>query len=215
MRGVIGGDDVDGAVGEGGADRENIRLGAQRWVDLEAGVVAAHRLVGEKEVVRRDLGGDTDAAGLRPAQHLHRPCRRHVTDVQPGPGVLGEQHVPGDDRLLGDRGPAGEPELPADGPFVHLGTLGQPGFLRMLRDDSTERRRVLERSPHEEGVVNALPVVGEDPHGGATLRHSADLSKASSLEADRHRSDRSHRDVTGTLAERHHLFDHPCGVCHR
>ena len=39
---------------------------AQRGVDLEPRVVPGHEILGEQQVVRRDLGRDVDAAGLRP-----------------------------------------------------------------------------------------------------------------------------------------------------
>ena len=51
-------DAVDGAVGEAVAQRRDVRLGAQRRVHLVHRVVAGRELVGEEQVVRRDLGGD-------------------------------------------------------------------------------------------------------------------------------------------------------------
>ena len=106
VRRVVGGDDVDRAVGQALADRLDVALRAQRRVDLEHRVVAAGQLVGEDQVVRRDLGGHVDPAGLGPADDLDRAGRRQVADVQPRADVLGEQHVARDDRLLRDRGPA-------------------------------------------------------------------------------------------------------------
>ena len=78
--------------------------------------------------------------------------------------MLGEQHVAGDDRLLGDRGPAGAARARPDTlALVHLGALGEPRLLRVLGDDAVERLDVLQRAAHEHGVVDALAVVGEDP----------------------------------------------------
>ena len=47
----------------------------QRRVDLEDRVVAVEQVAGQQQVVRRDLGGDVDAALLRPADHLDRAAR--------------------------------------------------------------------------------------------------------------------------------------------
>ena len=56
MRRVIGGDGVDGAVGERLTQSGDVFVGAQRRVDLAGGVVAEHGRVGEQQVVRRHLG---------------------------------------------------------------------------------------------------------------------------------------------------------------
>ncbi len=59
MRRVVGGDDVDRPVAEALDHRRTIGLFAQRRIHLEVRVVAAavrERLVGQHEVMRRDLG---------------------------------------------------------------------------------------------------------------------------------------------------------------
>ncbi len=181
VRSVVGRDDVDRAVGETLAHRENVLFATQRRVDLEAGVVAAREFVGEQQVVRGDLGRDVDAASLRPPDDLDRPCGGEMADVQARADVLGQQHVAGDDRLLGDRGPAGEAELGRDGSLVHLGALGEARILGVLRDDAVERLHVLERSPHDERIPHAEPVVAEHPHAGARVGHRAELGEPLAL----------------------------------
>jgi hypothetical protein len=52
VRRVVGGDAVDRAVGEPGAQRLDVGCGAQRRVDLEDRVVGAREVVGEQQVVR-------------------------------------------------------------------------------------------------------------------------------------------------------------------
>ena len=56
--------------------------------------------------------------------------------MQPCPGCLGQQDIPGDDRLLGDRRPAAQPEDGGDRALVHLRVLGEPRLLRVLGDDT-------------------------------------------------------------------------------
>ena len=58
---MVGRDAVDGAVAQALDQRLAVVLGPQRRVHLEAGVEAADRLVGERQVVRRRLAGDPDA----------------------------------------------------------------------------------------------------------------------------------------------------------
>ncbi len=126
--------------------------------------------------------------------------------------VCGEQHVAGDDRLLGDRRPAAEPELAGDLALVHLGALGQPGLLGVLGDDAVEGLHVLQRAAHDDRVVHALAVVGEDPDVRRGLVHRAELGELLALQADGDGADRLHVAVAGGLAEPPDLLDHARGV---
>ena len=92
--------------------------------------------------------------------------------MQPGADVIGQQAVPGDDRLLGDRRPAGQPEPRGHLALVHLRALGQPRLLRVLGDHPVERLDVLQRPAHQQRVGDAVAVVGEhpDPGGGGGHR---------------------------------------------
>jgi hypothetical protein len=58
MRGMVGGDRVDRAVGESGADRGDVGGRAQRRVHLEQWIEPGEQFVGEREVVGRCFGGD-------------------------------------------------------------------------------------------------------------------------------------------------------------
>src|ERR1700693_6232556 len=57
MRGVVGGNGVHGAVGQGDQNSLAVRGRAQRRVHLEIRVVLAHVLVEQSEVVRRHFAG--------------------------------------------------------------------------------------------------------------------------------------------------------------
>ena len=109
-------------------------------------------------------------------------------------------------------GPAGESEFGGQRPFVHLGAFGEPRLLGVLGDDAVERRDVFERPTHEQGVVHALAVVAEHPHGGARAGHRADLGEVLPRESDRHGTDGAHRHVAVLVAERGDLFDDSRGV---
>ena len=69
--------------------------------------------------------------------------------------------------MIASSATAGQPARPSsalDGALVHLGALGEARLLRVLRDHAVEGLHVLERAAHEQGVVHALAVVGEDAH---------------------------------------------------
>ncbi len=132
--------------------------------------------------------------------------------MQAGAHVLGQEHIPRDDRLFGHRRPPGEPELGAQRALVHLRTLGKARLLRVLGDDAAEGLHVLQRATHQQRVGYALAVVAEDAHGRPGLGHRADLAEPLAGEADRDRADRSDRHVAVLLAERGDLLDHSRGV---
>ena len=210
--GVVGGHDVDGAVGQSLAQRLDVLGGAQRRVDLVDRVVALGQVVGEDQVVGGDLRGDVAAAFLGPPDDVDRALGGDVAHVQTRADVLGEQAVAGDDRLLGDRGPAGQAESVRDAALVHLGALGQARFLGVLGDDAVEGLDVLQRAAHEQRVGDADAVVGEDPDTGGGVGHGADLGEPFAGQADGDRADRAHVAVSGLLAQAPDLLDHAGGV---
>ena len=103
---MIGRDGVDRAIGESAPDRFDVVAAAQWWVDLVERVVGGSQLVGEQQMMRRDLGGDIHAARLRPPHEFDRSRRGDVADVQPRTDVLCQQDVARDDRFFRNRRPA-------------------------------------------------------------------------------------------------------------
>ena len=141
--------------------------------------------------------------------------RRHVADVQPRPGLAGQRAVAGDDRLLRRRRPPGQPELRRDDALVRLRARGEPVVLGVLGDHRVERRGVLQRPAHDDGVVHAPAVVGEHPHPGAGGGHRAELGHPLAREPDGDGADRVHVDQPDLLAEAVHVLDDDGGVGHR
>ena len=75
VRGVVGADRVDGAVGQCLPQRGHVLVGPQRRIHLVGRVVASTSLGGQHQVVRGDLGRDVDAALLGPADARPRSRR--------------------------------------------------------------------------------------------------------------------------------------------
>jgi hypothetical protein len=202
VRGVVGRDRVDGAVGQRLPQRVDVLLRAQRRVDLVGRVVAGEQVGGEQQVVRRDLGGHVDALGLGPAQDLDGAGGRGVGDVHAGAGVAGQHDVARHDDLLGDARPAGQPETARELPLVAArGGAGQRGVLGVLGDDAAECLDVLQGATHDPRVMDALAVVGEDPDAGARPGHQAELGELLAGEPAGDGTDRLHVDQPGLAAE--------------
>lgn len=87
VRGVAGGDAVDGAVFQRIQDGDTIFLGAEGRVHLEVGVEALDFVVGEGEVVGGGFGGDVDAAGLGTADDVDGGAGADVLEVDMGASV--------------------------------------------------------------------------------------------------------------------------------
>ena len=161
---MVGGDRIDRAVGEPRPYRVDVGTSAQRRVDLERRVVARQEFVGEADVVRCRLGGHREAIGLGPADEFDAPCGRQVQEVRSGAREPYELDVTVHHELLRQRRPSRKAEPAAARPFVHHGTLGQAGDLAVLGERDAEPAGVLERPAHEERVLHAIAVVGEDAH---------------------------------------------------
>ena len=63
-------------------------------------------------------------------------------------------------------GQPGHAELAAAAALVHHRPLGEPGDLAVLGEHDVEPERVLQRPAHQQRVLHAVAVVGEEPHAG-------------------------------------------------
>jgi len=103
MRRVIGGNDVDGPVGDPTQHRVAIGGLAQRRVHLHVRVVGnrrAERFIRQREVMRRHLAGDAHAGFLALADTANRCARAHMGDMEPRPGELSQQNAAFDPQRL-------------------------------------------------------------------------------------------------------------------
>ncbi len=71
-----------------------------------------------------------------------------------------------DHQLLGEGGPSWHAELAAALPFVHHGTAGEGADFAVLGEDDVESAGVLHRPAHQQRVLYAGPVVGEQADAG-------------------------------------------------
>ncbi len=192
VRRVVGGHAVDGAVHQRFHARLDVALAAQRGRHLAVGVVAAHDLVGEQQVMRGHLRGHPDAARLGVAHEPHRARGGDVGDVQVRPGQLGEDDVARHHHVLGGGGLAGEPEIGGHEPLVHGPAVRELAVLRVADDRHAEGQGVLHRPAVELRVHHALAVVGEGDAAGLGLL--GQLRELRALEVAAHRADRIHAD---------------------
>ena len=82
MGSVIGDDSVDGTVDDALANGLGVRLGTQRRVDLERGVVGLVQVVlGQEHVMRRGLAGNLNASGLAGTHELQAMGGGDMLDV--------------------------------------------------------------------------------------------------------------------------------------
>ena len=88
VRGVIGGDGIDGSVSQGDQDRLPICRRAQRRVHLEVGVILSDIRIRQREVVWGDFTGHVGLAAFSSSNRLQRVGGRDVRHVQAGAGEL-------------------------------------------------------------------------------------------------------------------------------
>ena len=180
--GVIGGDAVDGAVGDALDELGGVLCGAKRRVHLErGGVVVADVVLGQEQVVRGDLAGDAHAGGLGAAHELEPVGAGEVLDVQVGAGELGQLDVAGDVDLLAGRGPAQHAQAGGGDALVDLAGVDQALVLAVVHDGAAELYGVVHDAAHHAGVLDAAAVVGEGH--GAVGAHVAHLGEHLALEA--------------------------------
>ena len=174
---VIGADRVDRAVAQPLDQRLDISAGAERRIDLRVRIarrtprelvalpveppIARDPLVGEGEVMRRDLGGDARPARLGLADQRDAARRRRVAGEEPAPGRGGQGQIARQDRLLGDSGAAGDTEPVGDRPRVHRPAAHQGWLLAVDHNRAIERLARSERDLHRIGRTGRFAIIGE------------------------------------------------------
>ncbi len=136
-------------------------------------------------MVRSGLGGDRQAVGLRCPDQFDTLGRRQVQEVHPDAGESHQLDVAVEHQFLGDRRPAGQAEPAAARSFVHHGALGEPFDLAVLGQGDPEPIGVLEGPTHQERVLHAVAVVGEDPHAGVSEFGERRQLRAGTADGDR------------------------------
>ena len=101
MRGMIGRDHVDGAVGERRPQRLLVARLAHRRIDPDDAAEVVIVVGRQQQIMRAGLAGDVDAARLGFAQRPQFLGRRDVQDVDARAGPFGEDRGAAD-RFDGD-----------------------------------------------------------------------------------------------------------------
>ena len=192
MRRVIGGDDVDAAVGDALEHRVAIGRLAQRRVHLEVGVVADRVRRATRRSARSGAARPRRSRGRRaslPARTARSDCRALMCAMWTcAAGQLRERDVALDHDRLGRAGNAAQPERAATIALVRDAVALERRILAVIDDRHAEHRRVLERAPHQQRRRHRPAVVGErDAAGGLLL---AELGELLALRADRDGADR-------------------------
>ncbi|CAI8403896.1 MAG: Uncharacterised protein [Cellulomonadaceae bacterium TMED98] len=78
---MVGGDNVDGPIGDSFPKSLHIIVSAKGWIDFVERVIAGREVFGQQEMVRSNFCGDGNPLGFCPADNLHRTRRGEVADV--------------------------------------------------------------------------------------------------------------------------------------
>ena len=165
---MVGGDGINGPVPQSGDDAVHVLPGAQGGIDPGQRPLGEHLILGEGEVLRAGLAGEGDPLLLfHLADDVHAPGGGDVADVDMGPGLLRQHGVPHDHDLLGDGGPALQPQLAGDAPLVHRPPGHHGGVLAVAQHRHIQLPGPDEHVPEQVGVVHVVAVIGQG--GGSRL----------------------------------------------
>ena len=151
------------------AHRVDVALRAQRRVHLGVGVVAVDGVLGEREVVRRRLGGHREAARLGARAPARRaPAVLRCAMCRRPPVRSSERDVARDHRLLGGGRDALEAEAERRSAPSCITPSPASAAVLLVRDHrQAEHARVLERAAHQAAVHDRHAVVGDGDDAGA------------------------------------------------
>ena len=218
MWGVIGGDAVDHSRAQAVDQREAIALAAQWGIHLEAGVQRQHRLVGQRQVVRRNLRTHRYALALDALDRRHGLGGGQVEEVAAGILVASDGGVPLDHRALRHRRDSAEAEHGRHAALVHDASSGEARVLLVQGDDATGEALVLQRPSQHRRAFDRNAVVGKAD--GALVRELCHLGQLVTRLPLGRCSEKAHRDArleAGSLfqgREHRRVVDDRIGVRH-
>lgn len=175
VRGVVGDEAVDRAVGQAGQAGVDVGPRAERRIHLVVRVVGRAGVLGQQQVMRADLGADALAGGFGPADQLDRAGGADVGDVVADAGGRGQADVALGHDFLGRGRDAGQAEAGGGDAAVHDALAGERLVLAMLDEERVEHGRVLHGPQADAGLGDAVAVVGDGDRAGA--EHQADLGE--------------------------------------
>ena len=163
---MVGGDDVDRAIGEAEPNRFSIGIGAQGWIHFEDRVKTCAALIGQGEVMWCCLGGHSKPVGLGLSDEFDRPGGRDVLEMQGDAGELAQQFdITSDDDVFRSGWTSGDPQPGTPLPFMHV-TPGHQGWIfRVLSENSAfESSEIFEGTSHDDRASDTIAVIGEETH---------------------------------------------------
>ena len=129
---MVAGDAIDRAVGDRRGDGTAIGFAAQRRRQLGEGAIVADLVLVEREIRRRGVAGDMQAARLGPRDRRDRRRGRDMGDVVARTGHRHEMEIALDQYDLGRGRNAGQPEPGGELAAVHRAAGGEARLLRVL-----------------------------------------------------------------------------------
>ena len=144
---------IDGAVGQGRADRVAVALLAQRRRQAHRGIEVADVDVGQMQMVHAHVAGDRQALGLGTANQLDAGGTAQSTQMNPRAGVAHklEDRVQRD--RLGDRRHAREPHSRGQR-TLRRNAGAEESVVRPQPCRVAEGRRVLQRAVQHQRVLH-------------------------------------------------------------
>lgn len=173
MRGMVGGNAIDGAVGHRCGYRLPVRFAAQRRGELGEGSIVADRQFIQCEILRSGVAGDLEPTRLRHPNGFNAGCGRNMRDMIAATREREEAQVALDHDHLRGRRDACKPKPRRQLTLIHLAAAGERWFLRMLHDEDAEGAGVTQGAMHDARIGNGGKAVGE--RNCATLREQAEF----------------------------------------
>ena len=161
---VVGGDGVHHSVEDRLDHGVAVGCGAKRRIHLGIGIVKAHVLFREQEVVRSHFARNTQSVAASLAHGRNRGCRRCVGHMQMSTGVAqfgDETDVPLDEARFGFGWHAAQAKPECGRPCVHAGALREARVFGVLNDAEAHARRSGQGLAHHAVFEDGPAVVGD------------------------------------------------------
>ena len=162
-------DGVDGSVRQALPERFDVRLAPEGRVGFQMGIERGQRFIGQRQVVRTDIGGHVDAPLLSRSNETGRHGRAGLGDVDPPARPLRQHEVPCHDGFFRDGGYALQAQPCCVASFVHDAAGGERRVFAVYDDRQVEHPAVFEGAPQDGWIPDGPVRIGQ--------RHGAGLGQ--------------------------------------
>ena len=193
--GVIGSNDINGAVLQSGNDSLDILLGTQRGIDTGQRSLLQNGILSQSKILGTGLTGNGNALLLHPADNIHTLGSRDMADMYGRLSLLCQHGIPHNHQFLRNGRTAFQPQLTGYAALIDRTISNHVGILTVRQQRHSVAAGQNQSITHQIGIVNVVAVIRQ--RNGTRIFQALKISQFLSAKLLRNRTHRIDIDTAG------------------